>query len=51
MSRIQKGVDKLLTHNKYHKIYRRGAKVTESTLLSNNVYIGQNSKIESECII
>lgn len=47
LSRIQRnGTDKFFAVSKYHKIYRKAAKVCDSSQLSNNCYIGQNSKIE-----
>ena len=45
LGRIQRGTDKLVAVAKYHKIFRKGAKVCDSSQLSNNCYIGQNSKI------
>lgn len=44
--KLQKNqADKLYTVQKYNKIFRRNTKVSDSTILSNNVYIGQSSKI------
>lgn len=51
MGKIQKATDKVFTVSKYHKVYRKGAKVADSVKLSNNIYIGQNSSIEANCFI
>jgi len=39
------GGDHLFSVRKYNKIFRKGTLVSDSVVLSNNVYIGQNSKI------
>lgn len=38
--------DKVYTVAKYNKIIRKNTKIAEDTHLSNNIYIGQLSKIE-----
>ena len=43
--------DKMFTAAKYHKIYRKGAKVGSNVRLSNIAYLGQDSTIEENCII
>lgn len=51
MSKIQRNTDKVFTVANYHKVYRKGAKVAETAKLSNNVYIGQQARIEANCVI
>ncbi len=52
LNRLQRNQgDRLYTVQKYNKIFRRNVKVAESTSLSNNVYIGQSTKIEANCNI
>lgn len=51
LGKIQRGSDKLFAVAKYHKIYRKGAKVSDSSHMSNNCYIGQNSKVDENCCI
>lgn len=52
MVKFQKAnTDKLFTVSKYNKIFRKGTKLADSTVLSNNVYIGQSSRVENDCTI
>jgi NDP-sugar pyrophosphorylase family protein len=51
MSKIQRSGDKVFTVNKYSKIYRKGVKVANTAEVSNNVYLGQQSKVEADCVI
>lgn len=43
--------DKVYTVAKYNKIIRKNTKITEGSNLSNNIYIGQFTKIEERCNI
>lgn len=51
MSKIQRNGDKVFTVANYHKVYRKGVKVAETSKLSNNVYIGQQAQVEANCLI
>jgi NDP-sugar pyrophosphorylase family protein len=43
--------DKVYTVAKYNKIIRKNTKIAEDSHLSNNIYVGQFSKIEERCNI
>ena len=46
LAKMHRNCDKMFTAAKYHKIYRKGAKIASSARLSNAVYLGQNSVVE-----
>lgn len=47
MIKIQRSVeDKPFTVKKYNRFFRKGVKVTDTTALSNNIYLGENARIE-----
>lgn len=52
MIKFQKNNSELsFTVGKFNKIFRKSLKVSDSAILSNNVYIGQYTKIHDNCNI
>lgn len=52
LGKFQKSTtDKHFTVRKFNKVVRKGCKISANSVLSNNVYIGQSSKIEDNCCI
>ena len=51
LSRMHRECDKMFTVNKFHKIFRKGTKISPSAKISNIVYIGQNSVVGDDCVI
>jgi NDP-sugar pyrophosphorylase family protein len=50
-AKYQRNGDKLYTVAKYNKIIRKNTRISDSVTLSNNVYVGQSSRIENNCNI
>jgi NDP-sugar pyrophosphorylase family protein len=52
LSKFQKSnMDKQFTVGRYNKIFRKNTKISDSTVFSNNIYVGQSTKIDNNCNI